>query len=156
MTEIQSDSWSDCDQKAVRKQLDRILKSSSFQQSRRRQQFLEYIVNETLEGCGDRLKDGSQGLCASILNPQRPHARRYEDAIATLEGLQTINTIGIHLYLAASRAALGQKDQARAELTRFFGFDPKDSIRSCEFDILGVYKQAEDREHFRQNLLKAG
>ncbi len=41
---------------AVREQLDRIFASAPFQQSRRRQRFLEYIVNETLAGRGDRLK----------------------------------------------------------------------------------------------------
>jgi adenylate cyclase len=38
------------DQKAIREQLDRILHSGPFQQSRRRQRFLEYIVNEALAG----------------------------------------------------------------------------------------------------------
>ena len=42
--------WSDTDQKAIREQLDRILHSGPFQQSPRRQRFLEYIVNETLAG----------------------------------------------------------------------------------------------------------
>lgn len=41
---------------AVRAQLDRILKSVPFQRSQRRQRFLEYLVNETLAGRGDRLK----------------------------------------------------------------------------------------------------
>ncbi len=41
---------------AVREQLDRVLRSPPFQQSRRRQRFLEYIVNETLAGRGARLK----------------------------------------------------------------------------------------------------
>ena len=31
-------------------------------------------------------------------------ARRYEDAIATLEGMGTIDTLGNQLYLAASHA----------------------------------------------------
>src|SRR5262245_61020842 len=48
--------WSESDQKAIREQLDRILKSGPFHQSRRRQRFLKYIVNETLAGRGERLK----------------------------------------------------------------------------------------------------
>jgi hypothetical protein len=44
------DCWSDSDRKAVREQLDRILHSGPFAQSRRRQRFLEYVVNETLAG----------------------------------------------------------------------------------------------------------
>lgn len=56
MTAIPLDCWSESDQKAVREELDRILHSGPFQQSRRRQRFLEYIVSETLAGRGDRLK----------------------------------------------------------------------------------------------------
>ncbi len=56
MTAISLDCWSESDQKAVRSQLARILHSGPFQQSRRRQRFLEYIVNETLAGRGERLK----------------------------------------------------------------------------------------------------
>ena len=46
---------SDTDQKAIRDQLDRLLRSRQFEKSRRRRQFLEYIVNETLSGRSDRL-----------------------------------------------------------------------------------------------------
>jgi adenylate cyclase len=53
---IALNGWSESDHKAIREQLDRILKSGPFHQSRRRQRFLEYIVNETLAGHGDRLK----------------------------------------------------------------------------------------------------
>jgi TolB-like protein len=49
-------SWSESEEKAVREQLGRILKSGPFHQSRRRQRFLEYIVNETLAGRGEGLK----------------------------------------------------------------------------------------------------
>ena len=56
MTVTPLDCWSETDQKAIREQLARILNSGPFQQSRRRQRFLEYIVNETLAGRGERLK----------------------------------------------------------------------------------------------------
>jgi len=56
VTEISLDRWSESDQKAIREQLDRILKSGPFHQSQRRQRFLEYLVNETLAGRGERLK----------------------------------------------------------------------------------------------------
>ena len=56
MTVIELNSWSESDQQAIREQLDRILKSGPFLKSRRRQRFLEYIVNETLAGRGERLK----------------------------------------------------------------------------------------------------
>jgi TolB-like protein len=56
VTAILPNCWSEPQRKAVRDQLDRILKSGTFHQSRRRQRFLEYIVNETLAGRGERLK----------------------------------------------------------------------------------------------------
>ncbi len=56
MTESAVQGLSDSDRAAVRAQLDRILRSSTFQQSPRRQRFLEFVVNETLEGRGGRLK----------------------------------------------------------------------------------------------------
>ena len=49
-------NWSESDRKDVRDQLDRIVRSGTFHQSRRRQRFLEYIVNETLAGRGELLK----------------------------------------------------------------------------------------------------
>jgi hypothetical protein len=56
VTAIPLECFSESDQKAIREELDRILHSGPFLQSRRRQRFLEYIVNETLAGRGDRLK----------------------------------------------------------------------------------------------------
>ena len=56
MTVIPPNCWSDSDKQAIREQLDRILKSGPFLQSRRRQRFLEFIVNETLAGRSERLK----------------------------------------------------------------------------------------------------
>jgi len=53
---ISLNCWSESDQKAISEQLARILKSGPFHQSPRRQRFLEYIVNETLAGRGERLK----------------------------------------------------------------------------------------------------
>ena len=56
MTAISPNCWSESDQRAIRQQLDRILHSGPFLPSRRRQRFLEYLVNETLAGRGERLK----------------------------------------------------------------------------------------------------
>ena len=50
---IPRNSLGDTDQKAIRDQLDRLLHSRQFEKSRRRRQFLEYIVNETLAGRAD-------------------------------------------------------------------------------------------------------
>ena len=62
MTATATNCWSESDQDAIRAQLDRILHSSPFAQSRRRQRFLEYIVNETLAGRGERLKGYNVGI----------------------------------------------------------------------------------------------
>src|SRR5262245_40400136 len=56
VTAISINCWSESDQKAIREQLVRILKSGPFHQSHRRQRFLEYLVNETLAGRSERLK----------------------------------------------------------------------------------------------------
>ena len=56
MTAISLSCWSKYNQKAIREQLVRILNSGPFHQSQRRQRFLEYLVNETLAGRGERLK----------------------------------------------------------------------------------------------------
>jgi TolB-like protein len=56
VTAIPFESISPSDHKAVREELDRILKSDQFLQSQRRRRFLEYIVNETLAGRSGRLK----------------------------------------------------------------------------------------------------
>ena len=56
MTAISLNCWSESDQKAIREQLVRVLNSGPFHQSQRRQRFLEYLVNETLAGRGERLK----------------------------------------------------------------------------------------------------
>jgi TolB-like protein/predicted Zn-dependent protease len=56
VTKIQLKHWSEPDQAAIREQLERILLSGPFHQSHRRQRFLEYVVNETLAGRGERLK----------------------------------------------------------------------------------------------------
>ena len=62
MTTVPPNSWNESDQKAIRQQLERILHSGPFQQSRRRQRFLDYLVNETLAGRSDRLKGYSIAL----------------------------------------------------------------------------------------------
>ncbi len=56
MTAASPDGSCSSDHEGVREQLARILKSDLFLQSRRRQRFLQYLVDETLAGHGDRLK----------------------------------------------------------------------------------------------------
>ena len=55
MVVIERDGWSEADQRAIRDQLGRIVKSVPFRQSQRRQRFLKHIVSETLAGRSDRL-----------------------------------------------------------------------------------------------------
>ena len=74
--------------------------------------------------CAGRAKEGVEMMRKAMrLNPHYPEwwllvqgqvyfdARRYEDAIATLESLRTLDTIGVQLYLAASHAALGDRTE---------------------------------------------
>lgn len=90
MTVMPDNGRSDSDQKAVREQLDRILKSGPFLQSRRRQRFLEFIVNETLAGRGERLKgynvalevfDRSEGFDPNVDPVVRMEAGRLRDRL---------------------------------------------------------------------------
>jgi tetratricopeptide (TPR) repeat protein len=62
MTLISRGHFSKGDRMLIREELDRILKSGPFIQSRRRQRFLEYVVHETLAGRGERLKGYSIAL----------------------------------------------------------------------------------------------
>ena len=114
-------------------------------------------------------KEGIQAVRKAMrLNPHYPEywvmqlgpiyfdARRYEDAISTLEGLQSLHAISVQLYLAASHAALGHADRAHAEVARVIALDPQATIKSCAASLFAPYKQQSDREHLRENLLKAG
>ena len=116
-----------------------------------------------------RAKDGVEMVRKAIrLNPHYPEywtlqlgpiffdAHQYREAIATLESLQTIDTIIVQIYLAASHAALGDADGARGAVTRVMRFDQNSTTRSLAPNFLDVYKEMEDREHLRVNLLKAG
>ena len=80
MTAISLNCWSESDQKAIREQLVRILNSGPFHQSQRRQRFLEYLVNETLAGRGERLKAYNVALEVfdrpETFDPGRPKASR--------------------------------------------------------------------------------
>ncbi len=116
-----------------------------------------------------RAKEGLEMIDKAMrLNPHYPEywatmqgyvyfdARRYEDAVAVLESLRKMDTIDVYLYLAASHAALGHMDEARAAVSRIFALDEKATIRRCAGVFLNVYKEDADREHLRVNLIKAG
>ena len=52
--------------------------------------------------------------------------------------------------------ALGHDDEARLAVAGVTVFDQKATLRSLAPGFLDIYKEADDREHLRANLLKAG
>ena len=90
------------------------------------------------------------------LGPIYFDARRYEDAISTLEKLHSNDPIAVQLYLAASHAALGHTDQARATMGSVIRLDPLATLERLAPTVLAPYKNASDRDHLRENLIKAG
>ncbi len=105
---------------------------------------------------------------AMRLNPHYPewyvealgHAyydgRNYAQAVATLETLRTINTVLVHLYLAASHAALGHLAEARQAIARTLEIEPRATIERWTSPEKSPYKNPKDLEHLRTNLRKAG
>ena len=83
-------------------------------------------------------------------------ARLYKEAIAALERAQTVEMTVIHLYLAASYAAIGDITRAKASTARARALDPNVTLSRIALGFLDIYKEAEDREHVRMNLAKAG
>jgi adenylate cyclase len=103
------DCRSESDQKAVREQLDRILNSGLFLQSRRRQRFLEYIVNETLAGRGERLK----GYNVALAVFDRP--KTFDPAI---DPIVRIEAARLREKLRQYYETEGQTDPIRIELRK--------------------------------------
>ncbi len=83
-------------------------------------------------------------------------ARQYEDAVATFEGLRSLETTVTCLYLAASHAALGQSNKAKEAIARVLEFDPLATLGKWANVKLAPYSDPKDLEHFRENLRKAG
>jgi hypothetical protein len=83
-------------------------------------------------------------------------ARQYEEAIATLESLHSLDTIFAQLYLAASHAALGHDEQARGAVARINVLDPSATLARCTAPSMAPYKNPADLQHFREYLRKAG
>lgn len=105
---------------------------------------------------------------AMRLNPRHPEwytlqigqiyydARRYDEAIASLESLRTIDTVYRRLYLAASHAALGHTGEARKAIERILQLDSQATIARRTSPEIAPYKNPRDLEHFRANLRMAG
>jgi adenylate cyclase len=83
-------------------------------------------------------------------------AHQYEEAIATLQNLRSLDTIFAQLYLAASHAASGQDEQARDAVARIIVHDPSATLAHYTAPPMAPYKNIVDLQHFRANLRKAG
>jgi TolB-like protein len=83
-------------------------------------------------------------------------ARRYEDAIATLEDVPHLDTVWGQLFLASSHANLGHADAARKAVERALEIDPKVTLQWWTSPEVAPYKDPRDLEHYRDGLRKAG
>jgi hypothetical protein len=122
VTVIALNCWSESDQTAIREQLDRILKSGPFLQSRRRQRFLEYIVNETLAGRGERLK----GYNVALEVFDRP-----ETFDANVDPVVRIEAARLRDKLREYYDAEGQNDPIRIDLPKG-SYTPEIEFRDAE------------------------
>ena len=125
MTAISLNCWSESDQKAIRAQLVRILNSGPFHQSQRRQRFLEYLVNETLAGRGERLKGYSLALAVfdrpETFDPRRPacvksFANITEPTARTISFTSTYRRAHTHRtssFVSLQHLVLGRIDRKR-------------------------------------------
>jgi adenylate cyclase len=107
-------------------------------------------------------------LKAMRLNPHFPEwyvmqlgsiyydARRYEDAITTLESLRDLETILTDLYLAASHAKLGHDSEAQKAIKSALKIEPEATIEKWTTAEKVPYKDPSYRENFREGLRKAG
>ena len=107
-------------------------------------------------------------LKAMRLNPHYPEwyvmqlgpiyydARRYDDAIRTIESLRNFETIWTDFYLAASHAQLGHETQARRALQGALKFDPQATISAWITAENVPYRDSSYSEHLREGLRKAG
>ena len=109
MTAISLSSWSESDQKVIREQLVRILNSGPFHQSQRRQRFLEYLVNETLAGRGERLK--AYNVALEVF--ERP-----ETFDPTVDPLVRIEAARLREKLREYYGTEGQSDPIRIDLPK--------------------------------------
>ena len=145
---IALNGWSESDHKAIREQLDRILKSGPFHQSRRRQRFLEYIVNETLAGHGDRLKGYNVALAVFD---------RTETFDSNIDPIVRMEAVRLRDRLREYYETDGQRDPIRIELPKG-AYTPHIEFRqAATFDALpdgpdGLHAVTQDQS---PNLAKA-
>jgi hypothetical protein len=110
VTAITPNCCSESDQKTIREQLlVRVLNSGPFHQAPRRQRFLEYIVNESLAGRGERLKgyNVAQAVCD-----------RAETFDANIDPIVRLEAGRLHDRLREYYAGDGRDDPVRIELPK--------------------------------------
>ena len=90
------------------------------------------------------------------LGPIYFDARQYDDAIVTIEGLRSLETVWSNLYLAASHAALAHTDKMRNAMERVLVLDPHATLQKWTSTKMAPYKNPKDLEHLQKNLRKAG
>ena len=83
-------------------------------------------------------------------------ARRYEEAVRTLESVRILDTPLMRVYLAASHAALGHDDLARSKVTRLLADEPTATVARYTSPALAPYRDDRDRQHLAQHLRSAG
>jgi adenylate cyclase len=90
------------------------------------------------------------------LGPIYYDARRYKDAIETIESLRDFETIWTDFYLAASHAQMGHEKEAHRALQGALKFEPQATIEGWITPENIPHKDPSYREHFAEGLRKAG
>jgi TolB-like protein/DNA-binding SARP family transcriptional activator/Tfp pilus assembly protein PilF len=117
---------------------------------------------------GEADRGHAAALKAMKLNPHNPHwynlqlvqlqfeRRDYAAALKTFAGLHGTTPTVVLIYAAACHAALGQMAESQAVVARTLASDPAASISKYLSPRLAPYRRAEDREHLRNLLIRAG
>jgi adenylate cyclase len=102
------------------------------------------------------------------INPHRPDynvaqlaqiqhdARRYQEALVSIDSIRGMNTALMQVYAASSHAALGQTAAAGAAVARLLAGEPKSSVAYWTGPERAPYRRDEDRAHLAANLKAAG
>jgi len=102
------------------------------------------------------------------LNPHHPEyyadqlgqiyfdARQYENAIRTFDGIRTLSTPTMLVFLAASHAALGHQELAGAAVAKLLASEPQSSVSYWTSRNFAPFRDDKDREHLAVNLRLAG
>jgi TolB-like protein len=131
VTQISLNCWSDSDREAIRQHLDRILHSGPFLQSKRRQRFLEYLVNETLAGRGERLK--AYNVALEVFD-------RPETFDPTIDPLVRIEAARLREKLREYYGTDGQRDPIHIDLPKGT-YAPLIEFREGEQQVKSVSKR---------------